>query len=369
MRAIQAVRLFGREAQRTANWYNLLNDVANSDMQLQKLVIGFRTSSSVLSGIENLLVIYFGASMVMDGNLTVGMLMAFASYKATFSARIGTLVDHAVSLKMLNLHSERLADIALEPPEYEPHCDPEIAHLKPRIELVNVSFRYADIEPWILKGVNLILEPGESVALVGPSGCGKTTLLKILLGLIKPTAGEVRLDGVPIDRLGLSHYRHLIGSVMQDDVLLSGSIAENISFFDLAFDQNRITACATLASVHDDILKMPMGYRTLVGDMGTTLSGGQKQRILLARALYKQPRILALDEATSHLDGFREHLVNDALSKLDLTRIMIAHRVETVAKAGRVVILESGELRDARAASLRTDAVGKIEISCPIQSF
>jgi ATP-binding cassette, subfamily B, bacterial CvaB/MchF/RaxB len=166
-------------------------------------------------------------------------------------------------------------------------------------------------------------------------------LLKIILGLLTPTEGDVMVGGKDVQRLG-AQYRNLIGTVMQEDQLFAGSLADNICFFDPEPDQARIESCAQIACVHQDIIAMPMAYNTLIGDMGTTLSGGQKQRVLLARALYKQPKILALDEATSHLDVARERQVNDAIRQLKLTRLIIAHRPETIASADRVIILGQG---------------------------
>jgi ATP-binding cassette subfamily B protein RaxB len=198
----------------------------------------------------------------------------------------------------------------------------------------------------VLKDLNLAVAAGESVALVGPSGCGKTTLLKVMLGLLHPQEGEVLYGGVPVKHLGLQNYRRVIGTVMQEDVLLAGSIADNISFFDLRVDQQRIHACAALAAVHEDISRMPMGYQTLVGDMGSSLSGGQKQRVLLARALYKNPRVMALDEATSHLDIANERRVTQALATLPITRLIVAHRPETIAGAQRVVGLQAGKAQE-----------------------
>jgi ATP-binding cassette subfamily B protein RaxB len=187
--------------------------------------------------------------------------------------------------------------------------------------------------------VSLKIEPGESVAIAGPSGCGKTTLLKVMLGQLEPQEGSVSVGGVPLRQLGLWHYREQIGVVMQDDRLFAGSIAENISLFDVQPDHARIEQVARLASVHDEIARMPMGYSTLVGDMGSALSGGQRQRVVLARALYKRPRILLLDEATSHLDTTTESLVNSAVQQLDITRIVIAHRPQTLEAMGRVIHL------------------------------
>lgn len=207
-----------------------------------------------------------------------------------------------------------------------------------------MSFRYADGEPEVLRSVNFTIEPGESVAIVGPSGCGKTTLLKLMLGIHAPVAGELRVGGLPLAQVGLARWRSLVGTVMQDDALLAGSVADNICFFDDAPDLQWITECARMAAVHDEIEAMPMGYHTLIGDMGGSLSGGQKQRLLLARALYKRPSVLLLDEATSALDVDRERIVNQQVRRLALTRVIVAHRPETIASASRVIVLGEGRV-------------------------
>jgi ATP-binding cassette subfamily B protein RaxB len=258
-----------------------------------------------------------------------------------FTSRITALINQGVELKMLNLHRERLADIVLTPPEQDTpqgNLPPNnLSHLAASLELRNVSFRYSDSEPWLFQNLNLCIDAGEHVAITGASGCGKTTLLKILLGLLAPTHGTVLYGGIPVTHLGLSNVRRKIGVVMQEDVLLTGSIADNIAFFDLSPHPEQIEACAQLAEIHQDIIRMPMAYHSLIGELGTGLSGGQKQRILLARALYAQPSVLALDEATSHLDMHNEHAVSKTLSQLKLTRIVIAHRPETIARADRQI--------------------------------
>ena len=169
----------------------------------------------------------------------------------------------------------------------------------------------------MLRRLNLRIEPGDSVAIVGPSGCGKTTLLKCMLGIHAPQAGQIRIGGVDLQQVGLRAWRDMIGTVMQEDQLFAGSIIDNITFFDADADTAWAEQCARVAAIADEIEAMPMGWHTLVGDMGTSLSGGQRQRILLARALYKRPKFLFLDEATSALDVEREREVNAAIRQLD----------------------------------------------------
>ena len=346
VRGIQSVKLFNRQPQRRSLYQNLIVDNFNAGIRIQKLAILFKSANGGLFSIENVAVIWLGATLVLDGALSVGMLFAFLAYKQQLITRIVGCIDKAVEFKMLSLHAERVADIALTPIEASQGQDCAApSRLFADIELRNVSFRYSDSDPLVLDNVSLRVGAGESVAVVGPSGCGKTTLVKVLLGLLPPTDGEILIGGVPLDKLGSRFWRDMVGTVMQEDRLFVGSVADNICFFDAEPEQERIERCARLAAIHDDILAMPMAYNTLVGDMGTVLSGGQKQRLLLARALYKQPRILILDEATSHLDIARERSVNDAIRQLKITRVIIAHRPETIASADRVIKLGPGTVQ------------------------
>jgi len=365
LRAITPLKLFGREDERRARWQNLIVEVQNRDVRTARMGMAFGSANAFIFGVENLLVLWLGAKLILGGltgggassgaGITIGMLFAFLSYKGQFSARVSALINYAVDLKMLSLHAERLADIALEPPERDDVPTNELGHLSPSVELRGVSFRYSEGEPWILKDANFKIEAGESVAVVGASGAGKTTLLKIALGLLQPAEGEVLYGGQPVRHLGIANFRRQIGTVMQEDVLLTGSLADNIAFFDVQPDQRRIEACAWMAQLHDDIARMPMGYQTLVGDLGSGLSGGQKQRVLLARALYKQPRVLALDEATSHLDLGNERAVTAAIAHVQLTRLIIAHRPETIAGAQRVVQISGGQVLDVARAVPQSD--------------
>ncbi|MFJ2991172.1 peptidase domain-containing ABC transporter [Pandoraea sp. NPDC087047] len=347
VRGVKAIKLFNRQNQRRASWLSLLVEEINAGLHMQKLHLLYQQVNGLLFGAAGILVIWLGARMVMDGQFTVGVLMAFTAYKGQFDSRVGSLIDKCFEIRMLQLQGERLADIVFTPPESDTslrHVPGEAEALTASIEFDAIGFRYADGEPWVLDGVSLSIAEGESVALVGPSGCGKTTLVNVLLGALEPTAGIVRIGGIDAGRLGLDRLRTLVGTVLQDDVLFAGSIADNVSFFDPDADHRWIAECARLAAVHEDIVAMPMGYNTLVGDMGTVLSGGQKQRVLLARALYKRPRILVLDEATSHLDLARERQVNAAVGALCMTRVIVAHRPETIASADRVVLLDGGRI-------------------------
>jgi ATP-binding cassette subfamily B protein RaxB len=308
---------------------------------VQRLGIGFSASNQLVFGAGRVALIWIAALQALDGRFSAGMLIAFIAYADQFTARAAGLIDKAVDFHMLRLHAERLADIALSDPECQDLDAPWDGPLADAtLELRNVSFRYGEGEPWILRHCSLRVESGASVAIAGPSGCGKTTLAKIILGLLEPVEGEVLFGGQPIRRLGMSRYRSMVGAVMQDDSLFAGSVADNISFFSARPDSKRIVEAASLAAIHDDILTMPMGYQSLVGDMGSSLSGGQKQRVILARALYRRPKLLVLDEATSHLDVAREQLVNAAIGRLNVTRLVIAHRPETLATVDRTINLK-----------------------------
>ena len=343
IRGVQSIKLFGRQESRRSRWLNLVVDAVNQDLVTQKLSLGFRSANGLVFGIERVAIVWLGALLVLDSAFSVGMLFAFVSYKEQFSARVSGLIDKVIELRMLTLQGERLADIVLTAPEEDAPSVPADV-IEPSLEVRALSFRYSDTEPFVVLNCSFVVEAGESVAIVGPSGGGKTTLVKLMLGLLAPTDGHILAGGIDIHKLGIDRYRKLVGTVMQDDQLFAGSIADNISFFDPSPDQRGVEYVAQLAAVHDDIVAMPMGYNTLIGDMGAALSGGQKQRILLARALYKQPRILFLDEATSALDVQKERAVNEAIRSLNLTRIIIAHRPETIASAERVIVLQGGKV-------------------------
>lgn len=347
-RAIQSIKIFNREGGRRALWSNRYADMTVANARIERLKGGFRAINDVVFGCENLAVVYLGALAVLDGRMTIGMLFAFVAYKQQFVDKAARLVEKAIEFRMLDLHLERLADISQAEPERGQDRTNYRASPTGRIEVRNLAFRYGPNEPPVFEGVSFSVEPGDYVAITGPSGGGKTTLLKVILGLLEPAEGEVLIDGLPLATYGARAFRDHAGVVMQDDHLLSGSIADNICFFDDGFDYERMIESAKIACIHDDIVRMPMSYDSLIGDMGSSLSGGQRQRVLLARALYRRPKLLFMDEGTSHLDTEIESRVNAAVRALGLARIIIAHRPETIASAGRRLEVADGRVREIR---------------------
>ena len=354
LRGIKTIKLFNGQDERRGRWLNILVESINRQLTTQNLRLLFRTANGLLVGLLVIFVVWLGAHRVMDNLMSVGMLLAFLAYMDQFLDRVSKLIDKVAELAMLRLHAERLADIALTAPEPADRTLLREVERRPvSIEVRNLRFRYGDGEPWVLDGVNLRIEAGETVAIVGPSGCGKTTLLKVLASLLPASDGDIIVDDEPLRAIGLRRWRSMIGVVMQDDQLFAGSIADNICFFSSTPDRARIEQCARWSAVHDDISAMTMGYESLIGDMGSVLSGGQKQRVLLARALYRQPSVLLLDEATSHLDVALERTVSAAVRDLRITRIIVAHRPETVRSTDRVIAMSSGAAGRALAPLLR----------------
>lgn len=342
IRGIASIKALGICERRQNAWLNLLVDTINAGLRIKKLDLLFGTVATFVAGVEGIVTLWMGARAVIGGNMTTGMLIAFISYKGMFIVRSQSLIGFVIKLRMLNLHTERVADIALAEPEEMTRRD--FATLVNPVRLgalcaTDICFRYGDSEPFVLNGLSLSVSPGESLAITGASGSGKTTVLRIMAGLITPTSGTVSLGGQDIRQMGLSYYRSQIACVLQEDRLFAGSIAENIAVFDPQFDDKWVEECARIAAIDEDILKMPMGFETLVGDMGSALSRGQIQRLFLARALYRRPSILFLDEATSHLDSKSEATINNAVGALRIARVIVAHRQSTIDMADRQISL------------------------------
>lgn len=348
--ASTTIKLFGRENEREAVWRNYFGKVINAGIAVGRYEIGLKTAQTILMGLQLILVVYFGATMIMDNQgFTVGALLAVLLYRANFIERAIALVEQGIEFRLLGLHLERLADIVTSPQEQE-SASRQMAGktLQGQIRLDCVSFQYSQHDPLIFQDLSLEIDPGEFVAIVGPSGGGKTTLSKLMLGLYEPTKGSIHIDQVPMRAFGTRLFRSQVGVVQQDDQLFAGTIADNISIFATQTDMDRVVQCGKTAKIHDDIMAMPMNYLSLVGSMGSSLSGGQKQRVLFARALYRDPRILFLDEGTANLDIESEAEIADAIENMSITRVIIAHRPELVRRADKVFEMREGKLSQLR---------------------
>ena len=342
LRGMMAIKLNLREAERRSAYQNLIVDQTNALVRVQNVGILQRASNALVFGLENVVVIWVGALLVLDGQFTVGMLYAFIGFKLVFLGRVINLVEKWNEFRMLDLHAERVADIALAQPEQASAPLPgEMTSGPLAIEARDLGFAYGP-EGFVFRNVSVNIAPGETVAIVGPSGSGKTTLIKVLLGLLPATEGEVRVNGRNLADWDAAQYRARVGAVMQDDQLFVGTIEDNISFFDTEHDHERVRESAKAAMIHDEIMAMPMQYNTIVGSLGMALSGGQKQRVLLARALYRRPKVLFLDEAFDQLDMALERRISSSLS-LDrmMSLVIVSHRPETASTAGKRLELVS----------------------------
>ncbi|MGL4212558.1 MAG: peptidase domain-containing ABC transporter, partial [Morganella morganii] len=337
---ITTVKTQGMSDRRGNHWLNLKVDSINTGIRLTKMNLMFGGVNTFIMACDQIAILWIGAGLVIDNAMTLGMFVAFSAYREQFSDRAASIIEFLLQLRIMSLHNERISDIALNEQEnkkpdvpYEPQM--QAAGLETR----NLAYSYDSQSVPIFRDNNLSVAPGESVAITGPSGSGKTTLMKVLCGLFEPSDGKVFIDNIEIRQLGVNNYHKMIACVMQDDKLFSGSIRENICGFTENRDEQLMIACAQASYIHDVIISMPMGYETLIGELGEGLSGGQKQRIFIARALYRKPRILFMDEATSALDKESESYVNQAIRQLPITRIIIAHRESTIESADRIIFL------------------------------
>ncbi|EPY6863149.1 peptidase domain-containing ABC transporter [Klebsiella pneumoniae] len=335
---IATVKIQGMAERRGTHWLNLKIDAINSGIKLTKMDLFFGGINTFVAACDQVAILWLGTSLVIDNQMTIGMFVAFGSFRGQFSDRVASLTNFLLQLRMMSLHNERIADIALHEKEEKKTELDIVADMTPvSLETTDLSYRYDSQSAPVFSGLYLSVTPGESVAITGTSGAGKTTLMKVLCGLFEPDSGKVLVNGTDIRQLGINNYHRMIACVMQDDRLFSGSIRENICGFSEEMDEAWMIECARASYIHDVIMKMPMGYETLIGELGEGLSGGQKQRIFIARALYRRPGILFMDEATSSLDTESERFVNVAIRNMNITRVIIAHRETTLRTVDRTI--------------------------------
>ena len=342
-RAARAIKLFGKEAVRTSVWRNKFVELTNLNLGAARLMMYSGQAAHLTNGLGNVALISIGTYLVLGGSITLGTMMMFFVFKTFFVERLNNCVNYMMELRRVQTHAERIDEVLADEQSVEKDVERRPFMVAPtdgvHIEVRDVWFRYGDDAPWILKRLNLKIEPGESVAITGPSGCGKITLLGVMMGLVEPNQGEILINGRNLNTISSADYARLVGVVMQDDILFLGTVADNISFFDAPLDMDRVKVVAEKANIAREIEAMPMQYYSLLAEAAMDISGGQKQRLFIARAIYHEPKVLLLDEATSHLDSESERLVSEAVRAMKMTRVLIAHRKETIATADRVFVL------------------------------
>lgn len=341
---IEAIKAAGAEDRTLAHYSDVFSEQVQTLIQRGRLQSMIGAVTSAVQRLAPLLLMYIGARLVLDGSLDLGTMLAMISLAQLFLTPLSSLVQAGMQLQQVTGHLDRIAYVLRATPEQD-RTGAQVAHrLEGRIEFDDVSFRYDESSPWAIRHLSLVIEPGQKIALVGPTGSGKSTVAKLLLGLYEPTEGEIRFDGVPLSRLDLRTVREQCGVVMQEPTVFNGSIRRNIAYNDPTLPMDNIERAARLASLHDDIMAMPMGYETLVAEGGSALSGGQRQRLAIARALARDPRILVLDEATSALDSVTESAVSAHLAASGASSLVVAHRLSTVQGADQILVVRRGDV-------------------------
>lgn len=348
---IDTIKAMNMEYTSRWRWEEKFIKSLNVDFRLYKTAIYFHSLGDFVTGLSTTLVLWFGAHQVMQGGLTVGGLMAFMALLGSVTAPINRIIFAWDGIQQTLVSIDRLGDVFMARTEYPETADQAtgIVIREPAGEIVfkDVFFRYGGKDDaYILSRISLKIAPGKKVAIVGRSGSGKTTLVKLIPRFFDATEGHVTVDGCDVRNIDLANLRQMVGFVLQQNFLFSGTIRENISLGDPAETMERVIEAAKLAHAHDFVAEMPLGYETRVGESGLQLSGGQIQRITIAQVLYRNPRILILDEATSSLDTESEQIIQKNLNEIlrNRTAVIIAHRMSTVRNADRIYVIDRGEI-------------------------
>ncbi len=340
VRSIMVTKLYTTEQHRSALWQANHVSMINRGVRLERVQLLSGTLQVLLFGVDHVLTIYFGTRLVYAGELSIGQLLAFIFLKQHFISSVSDMLPRLIEWRLLRLQLERVADITMTDPEFD---DLELP-LLPRpmsgtVSMQAVVFSYPGHDRAVLNGLSLRVAPGECVAVTGPSGCGKSTVLKLLAGLLEPDQGLVCVDGVPLHEFGVRDYRRRIAAVLHGDTLLSGTVRDNIVLDDEQPQESHLWHCCELCGIAADIRQMPMGMLTPVGDMSSTLSAGQVQRLLLARAMYRRPGVLFLDEAMANLDVAQAQHIMRALRKSGAGIVMVSHNPGLIDETDRQISL------------------------------
>lgn len=324
------------------HWMNLFFKQLNISIQRSHLGNLVETGRDGLGALAPILFLWIGGVMVIEGSMSLGTLLAVTTLAASFLGPLSSLVSTGQQLQLIGANLDRITDVLQTTPEQDGLQLEAAPPLTGRIEVRNASFRYHTHAPWAIRNVSFTIDPGQKIAIVGRTGSGKSTLAMLLLGFYPLAEGEIFFDGKSMSSMDFHTLRSQLGVVLQEPSLFSGSIRRNIAANDPGLSLEDIMYAADLAVIHDEIANLPMGYETVIAEGGIDIAGGQRQRLALARALAHKPNILILDEATSDLDAITEGIVDQNLSGLACTRIVIAHRLSTVRNADLILVLDEG---------------------------
>jgi subfamily B ATP-binding cassette protein HlyB/CyaB len=340
------VKACALEPQMARHWDQQLAAYVSASFKSQNLAQQAHEAVNLVGKVVNLLILWMGARLVMDHELTVGQFVAFNMFAGRVAQPIMRMAQLWTDFQQVGLSMARLGDILNTPTEVPSQSASPLPSLSGRVTFDNVSFRYPSGNTPVLSTLSLDVRPGEVIGIVGRSGSGKSTLAKLVQRLYVPEAGRVLIDGHDIALIDAAQLRRQVGVVLQDNQLFARSVRENIAITDPAAPMDAVVAAAKLAGAHEFIAELPQGYDTLVGESGSSLSGGQRQRIAIARALFSQPRIVIFDEATSALDYESEAILQRNMQAIcqGRTVFIIAHRLSAVRHAHRIIVLERGRL-------------------------
>ena len=341
---IETLKAMGHEHGAAERLASIFVDGLNISIKRGRLDAAFNSLLNLLGAVTTLALMFYGTYEVLSGTWSIGNMLAFSALAAGFLEPLSKLVSSGLQLQLLEIYLERLNDVLRAPREQDRGTLAIAGSLAGGIAISDASFRYGPQEPLVLQDVSVTIPPGLHVAIVGLTGSGKSTFLKLVATLYEPTSGTISLDGKDLKGLDLRSVRIQLGVVTQETHLFGGSLRQNIALSDPAMSLERVVRAAKLACLHEEIVAMPMGYDTPLIDRGLSISGGQRQRLALARAIAGQPKILILDEATSHLDAVTEAIVDRNLASLRCTRIAVAHRLSTVRSADLILVLHAGRI-------------------------
>jgi ABC-type bacteriocin/lantibiotic exporter with double-glycine peptidase domain len=350
LKMIETLKATGGESEFFGRWSGYQSKALRADQTLGVLGEAISAVPPFVSTITTTVVLLFGGLKVMHGDLTVGMLVAYQTLVGSFTRPLNSFVSFSSSIQELEADMNRLDDVLRYPQDLQyrraapAKDDGKSVKLTGRVELRNITFGYSPLEAPLIENFNLLIKPGQRVALVGASGSGKSTVAKVVSGLYDPWEGEVLFDGVPRTEIPHALIANSVGLVDQDIFLFSGSIAENVTMWDATIPIKNVVEACRDAEIHEIIEARENGYTAIVGEGGGNFSGGQRQRLEIARALAGNPTILILDEATSALDPATEAILDDSLRRRGCTCIVVAHRLSTIRDADEIIVMERGKI-------------------------